>query len=165
MTTIYVTSPTTLTYEGKEYACAIGKAGFVSPEEKREGDLKTPTGTYPLRECWYRKDRVAAPKTHLIKRIITEENGWCDAPDHPNYNHHVALPFDASHETLWRSDNRYDIIIPLGYNDDPVVAGKGSAIFFHLASDDYQGTEGCIAVSLEDMVTLLSATHMRIDPA
>lgn len=39
----------------------------------------------------------------------------------------------------------------LGYNDDPVRAGAGSAIFWHIAQPDWRGTEGCVAVSAQDM--------------
>ena len=60
-------------------------------------------------------------------------DGWCDAPDDPNYNRLVSLPYPASAEHLWRDDNVYDLIAVLGYNDDPVVPGKGSAIFLHIA--------------------------------
>ncbi len=45
----------------------------------------------------------------------------------------------------------------LGFNDDPVVPGKGSAIFLHLARPDYGPTEGCIALPRDDLVGLLAA--------
>lgn len=64
------------------------------------------------------------------------------------------MPF--SYENLWREDNCYDLIIPMGYNDDPIVAGRGSAIFMHVAKPDYEGTEGCIALSREDMLAVLA---------
>ena len=50
-----------------------------------------------------------------------------------NYNRLVKLPYAASHEELWRDDHLYDLVVVLGFNDDPVVPGKGSAIFLHLA--------------------------------
>lgn len=158
----------TLTCEGTRYACAIGKAGRVAAEAKREGDHQTPIGTWRLRECWYRPDRLAAPETGLVVRPITALDGWCDDPSHPQYNQHVRLPFAASHEILWREDYVYDLIIPLGYNDDPVVAGMGSAIFLHVARPDfersnneaiahaYKGTEGCVALAVEDVLALLT---------
>jgi L,D-peptidoglycan transpeptidase YkuD (ErfK/YbiS/YcfS/YnhG family) len=37
---------------------------------------------------------------------------------------------------MWREDHLYDLVLVLGYNDDPVVPGKGSAIFLHLARPD-----------------------------
>ncbi len=153
MNEILVTSDGTLRFDGQEMRCALGKAGVT--EEKREGDNKTPLGSFPLRELWVRPDRVTLGKTIMQPRILREHDGWCDDAEHPRYNRHVTLPFEASHERLWRDDNRYNIIIPLGYNDAVPVAGKGSAIFFHIASEHYDGTEGCIAISQEDMMQLL----------
>jgi L,D-peptidoglycan transpeptidase YkuD (ErfK/YbiS/YcfS/YnhG family) len=137
------------------FRCAIGKTGAT--KDKREGDGKTPLGVFPLREVFYRPDRVTLPPLHPSFKVtaITPDMGWCDDASHPSYNLPVTLPFPASHETLWREDGRYDIIVPLGYNDSPVVAGKGSAIFFHLASADYQSTEGCVAISHADMLSVL----------
>ena len=62
---------------------------------------------------------------------------------------------EYSYEKLWREDHVYDLIIPMGYNDNPVVAGKGSAIFMHIAKPDYAGTEGCIALAQADLLSIL----------
>ena len=75
------------------------------------------------------------PSRRLPLRAIRKDDGWCDAPDDPNYNRLVKLPYPASAETMWREDHLYDLVAVLGYNDDPVVPGKGSAIFLHLARD------------------------------
>lgn len=139
------------------YRCAIGKNGLVNADEKREGDHQTPRGSYSLRACYYRADRLAEPpKTALPLVEIRETMGWCDDPAHPRYNQLVRLPFDASHENLWREDDCYDLIVPIGYNDEPIVAGRGSAIFMHIAKPDYSGTEGCVALSKADLLEVLS---------
>lgn len=163
---LQVISETQLIFNGKHYRCAIGSNGFTTTP--KEGDKATPIGIYPLRECWFRKDRVSLTATELTQRAIQPTDGWCDAPEHPKYNQHVSLPFAASHEELWRTDHSYDIMIPLGFNDDPIIAGLGSAIFFHLAKPDYSPTLGCIAISLDDMLVLLpqlsNETNMIINP-
>lgn len=64
------------------------------------------------------------------------------------------------HEALWREDHVYDIVVPLGYNDSPTVPGKGSAIFMHLAREDYAPTEGCVAVALSDMFEILRSVSV-----
>jgi L,D-peptidoglycan transpeptidase YkuD (ErfK/YbiS/YcfS/YnhG family) len=143
-----------LSFSGKTYRCAIGKGGFST--HKKEGDGATPTGVFPLRECWYRADRIKAPKIALPLIAIHQDDGWCDDPKSLDYNLPVKLPFEFSHEKLWRDDSRYDLIVPLGYNDGPIVAGKGSAIFLHIASDNYSPTEGCVAVSQSDLLEILS---------
>ena len=61
---------------------------------------------------------------------------------------------------MWRDDHAYDLIVELGHNDDPVVPGLGSAIFFHLAQPDYRPTEGCVAVSQVDMLKVLAVSTL-----
>ncbi|TAE81498.1 MAG: hypothetical protein EAZ74_05240 [Alphaproteobacteria bacterium] len=136
--------------------CAIGKGGVIDAHDKREGDGKTPLGTYPLRALYIRPDRIAdVPACGLAVTTLRSDMGWCDDPRHGAYNQLVPLPFDASHELLWREDNRYDLIIPLGYNDAPIVPYRGSAIFFHVASETYSPTEGCVAIAAHDFLSLL----------
>jgi L,D-peptidoglycan transpeptidase YkuD (ErfK/YbiS/YcfS/YnhG family) len=150
-----VLSDTELECDGKTYRCAIGKNGFTP--NKIEGDHCTPTGSFALRECWWRSDRLPhAPQTVLPLREIAQHDGWCDEPTDAHYNTHITLPFASSHETLWRDDHVYDVIVPLGYNDNPVEPGKGSAIFMHVAKPDYAGTEGCVALALPDLLEILS---------
>jgi L,D-peptidoglycan transpeptidase YkuD (ErfK/YbiS/YcfS/YnhG family) len=57
---------------------------------------------------------------------------------------------------MWRDDEVYDLVVILGYNDAPVVAGAGSAIFIHVARPGYACTEGCIGLALADLVELLA---------
>lgn len=154
-------------FGNRTYRCAIGKGGFS--QDKREGDGATPIGHWPLRECWYRPDRLSVPVTKLPRRLITQDDGWCDEPAHAQYNRHVKLPFSASHEKLWREEGVYDVIVPLGYNDAPIQPGMGSAIFLHVAQPDYAPTEGCVALALPDLLEVLAGCGegdlLRIEPA
>lgn len=150
---ITVVSPTEIEVEGQRYACRIGRNGVTA--DKREGDLKTPVGCFPLRVCYYRPDRLEAPQTGLKTIALNAADGWCDDPCDPLYNLYVTLPFAASHEKLWREDPIYDLIIPVGYNDETITPGKGSAIFMHLMREDGVGTEGCVALKREDLLKLL----------
>lgn len=148
-----------LQFGGNSYRCAIGKGGFSA--NKKEGDGCTPLGVFPLRECWYRADRIAAPETGLSTNIIREDDGWCDDPKSRVYNRHVKLPLSGgiSAERLWHDDHVYDLIIPIGYNDASPVPGKGSAIFLHVAKQDYAPTEGCVALAEKDLLALLVHVH------
>lgn len=162
-----VISDTELECNGKIYRCAIGKNGFSS--SKVEGDNCTPIGTWALRECWWREDKLpSAPKTALPLRKTQPTDGWCDAPDDGHYNQHVTFPYSASHEKLWRDDDVYDVVVVLGYNDAPAEPGKGSAIFMHVARPNYEGTEGCVALALPDLLEVLQqvdgSSHMEIAP-
>ncbi|MGF6227013.1 L,D-peptidoglycan transpeptidase YkuD (ErfK/YbiS/YcfS/YnhG family) [Inquilinus ginsengisoli] len=136
-------------------ACALGKGG-VRPD-KREGDGATPTGRFPLRRVLYRPDRGPAPTTALPCAAIAPEDGWCDEPADPAYNRPVRLPHPARHERMWRDDALYDLVIVIGHNDDPPVAGLGSAVFVHLARPDWGPTDGCVALARADLLELLAA--------
>jgi L,D-peptidoglycan transpeptidase YkuD (ErfK/YbiS/YcfS/YnhG family) len=129
--------------------CAIGPAGIA--RKISEGDGVTPLGVFSLREAFYRADRVAKPKSILPVRAIARDDGWCDATDDRNYNRLVKLPYPASAEILWREDHVYDLVAVIGFNDDPVTPGKGSAIFLHLARPDYPPTAGCVALAENDL--------------
>ena len=140
---------------GLQTHCALGKGGVRLAAAKREGDGASPIGAWPVRRVYFRPDRVDPPKSKFETIPICPWDGWCDDPDHPLYNQPVALPFEGSHEKLWRVDHVYDVIVELGYNDDPIVPGRGSAIFMHVAKQDYEPTEGCVALKLEDLLTVL----------
>lgn len=133
--------------------CSLGRGGIGNKEG--EGDGITPLGTFPLRAVMVRTDRVGLPETRLPVSKIMDNDGWCDDPDDPDYNTRISLPHSASHEKLSRDDHLYDVIVEVGYNDDPIVSGRGSAIFMHLARENYTPTEGCVGLALEDMIKLL----------
>jgi L,D-peptidoglycan transpeptidase YkuD (ErfK/YbiS/YcfS/YnhG family) len=139
---------------GRRYCCALGRTGVAL--QKREGDHCTPLGSFPLRQVFYRPDRMAAPATRLPCRALTPHDGWCDDVAAADYNRLIALPHPARHEMLWREDAVYDVIVVVGYNDAPVVPGHGSAIFLHLARDEYAGTEGCVAFARADLLAILA---------
>jgi len=146
-------------WNGREMRAALGRGGVS--REKHEGDQATPVGIFLLREVLYRPDRLSAPRTPLPLRPLSPVDGWCDAPEDPRYNRRVTLPYAASAEALWRGDRLYDVLVPLGYNDDPVIRGRGSAIFLHVARPDFGGTEGCVALSLEDLIGVLAEATDR----
>lgn len=142
-----------LRWPGGAARAACGRGGVRT--DKREGDHASPAGTFPLVRAFYRPDRLSAPTTALPLAGLRPEDGWVDAPTDPRYNTQVTLPYPASHETLWRADGLYDLIVVIGYNTAPAVPGRGSAIFLHVARPDYAGTEGCIAIAREALVRLL----------
>lgn len=143
------------------WRCALGRGGIRAG--KREGDGATPVGMLPLRRLLYRADRVAPPVCRVPVEPLSPEDGWCDDPGDAAYNRHVRLPCPARHERLWREDPLYDLIGVLGWNDDPVERGRGSAIFLHLARPDLAPTEGCIALPERDLRALLAAGLTAIE--
>jgi L,D-peptidoglycan transpeptidase YkuD (ErfK/YbiS/YcfS/YnhG family) len=146
------------TWGERRLRCALGRNGVRT--DKREGDGATPAGAFVMRQVLYRPDREAAPQTALPRQALETDDGWCDAPDDPAYNRPVLLPHRSSAENLWRDDTIYDLIIVLGHNDDPVVPGQGSAIFLHLALDDFSPTAGCIALDRSGLLTVLAEAQI-----
>lgn len=146
----------------RTFPAVIGAGGVT--ETKQEGDHATPACTLTLRRILYRADRVKRPVSGgsgpesrtLPIEPIAPDDGWCDDVAHPDYNRQITLPHPARHEKLWREDHLYDIVVVLGYNDDPIVPGRGSAIFLHLQSPDGKPTEGCLALTEPDLRELLA---------
>lgn len=143
-----------LTWQTYRVRCALGRGGVRI--DKREGDGATPAGAFPLRRLLFRTDRLDRPVTGLPVDPIRADDGWCDDPKDPAYNRPVRLPFAASHEKLWRDDALYDLVAVVGHNDDPPVPGMGSAIFLHVAKPDWGPTEGCVALTRDDLLRLLT---------
>lgn len=139
--------------------CTWGKGGIR--QDKVEGDGATPMGRFPFRHVYYRPDRLERPTTHLPLQALTQDDGWCDDPNDVNYNQFVKLPYQARHEKLWRDDHIYDIILVVGYNDTPIVKGKGSAVFVHLMRPNKTPTEGCIAFSQKDLLQVLNTATLE----
>ncbi len=153
MGTISVNASGTLEWHGRSYRCAVGRGGVAA--NKEEGDGVTPAGTFALREVRYRPDRIEALSTALPSSPLSPNDGWCDDPADAEYNRRVTVPYAKSAESLWRDDHLYDLIVVIGYNDDPPVSGKGSAIFMHVAREGYSPTAGCIALSKDDLLAIV----------
>ncbi len=154
MTDIYIVK-NKLTINGMIFKCAYGKNGFT--DKKIEGDNCTPIGSYTLRRVFYRADKITTPVVGggTVPIAINEFMGWADDKNAPQYNTMIEFPYSYSAEKMYRDDDVYDVIVEIGYNDSPPIAGRGSAIFFHIARADYTGTEGCVAVKLEHMLQIL----------
>ena len=150
-----VTAGGFLLLRSETFRTVLGRAGIRA--DKREGDGATPAGVLPLRRVLYRADRRPAPVCAVAVQPIGRSDGWCDDPAHPAYNRPVRLPIDASAEALWLADHVYDILGVLGWNDDPVVRGLGSAIFLHVARDDFSATAGCVALAAGDLLRVLAS--------
>jgi L,D-peptidoglycan transpeptidase YkuD (ErfK/YbiS/YcfS/YnhG family) len=152
-------TPVSLTYAGGRLAWPGGETRAVCGRggvraDKREGDGASPQGSFPLLYGFYRADRIAQPPSGLAMTALHPDDGWVDDPKDPNYNRLVKLPYAASHEEMWLTDGLYDLVVVIGYNTDPVVPGRGSAIFLHVAREDFSPTAGCIAIERDALARL-----------
>ena len=153
-----------LKYKNFKFRCALGKGGIKQKE--REGDFITPKGKFKLIKIYYRSDRVKKINSTLKKIKIKKNMGWCDDVSSNYYNKQIKINKKISHEKLHRKDNVYDIIVVLNYNLNPIIKGKGSAIFLHVAKKNYNKTQGCIALKKNELLHLVSkikkSTQIRI---
>jgi L,D-peptidoglycan transpeptidase YkuD (ErfK/YbiS/YcfS/YnhG family) len=142
-----------LKYKNLIFRCALGKAGIG--KKKIEGDNISPRGTFSMVKIYYRNDRVKKipSKFRLIK--ITKKMGWCNDPNSKNYNQLINLPTKYTCEKFYRKDNVYDLLIVLNYNIKPTIKNKGSAIFIHVARQNYKKTSGCIALKKNHLTKLI----------
>ena len=151
--TIFLKNKHTLRVSDFYFNCCIGKKG--SAKNKKEGDKKTPKGTFGIENLYFRKDRKKRPSTLLKCIEIKKDMGWCDDLHFPKkYNKLLKIEKKIKHEKLKRKDNKYDFLIPIKYNFKKPVTGKGSCIFIHLTKD-YKPTAGCVALKEKDFLIML----------
>jgi len=154
--TIFVKNKHTLQIDEFKFRCCIGKKGLTS--NKKEGDKKTPKGSFKIGDLYYRKDRTEKPSTLLKCIKIQKEMGWCDDIRFPKkYNKLIKIKKQIKHEKLKRKDHKYDLLIPIKYNFKKPIVGRGSCIFIHLTKN-YKPTAGCIALAKKDFLILLKLT-------
>lgn len=149
----------TLSFGDLIIPCSWGYGGILL--DKQEGDGATPVGHFPFRRVFYRADRLPKPQTLLPLKALEPNDGWCDEPEDPKYNQHVLIPYKGRHEELWREDNVYDLILVVGHNDDPIMKGKGSAIFVHICRPELTPTDGCVALSKENLLRVLKDCSLQ----
>ena len=151
--TIFLKNKHTLQLDDFNFKCCIGKKGIT--KRKKEGDYKTPLGTFTIEELFFRKDRIKKPETSLAIIEINQDMGWCDDINQPKkYNQLIKINNKIKHEKLKRGDNKYDLLIPISYNRKNPKVGLGSCIFIHLTKD-YKPTAGCIALKKKDFLIML----------
>ena len=142
----------TLILDEFKFKCSIGKKGTTS--NKIEGDLKTPKGTYSIGTLYYRKDKIYKVDTKIKKIPIKRNMYWCNDTKSKYYNKLINSYQNVTFEKMFRNDGKYDLVIVINYNTKEIIKKKGSAIFLHL-TNNYQKTEGCVALKKKDMLILL----------
>jgi L,D-peptidoglycan transpeptidase YkuD (ErfK/YbiS/YcfS/YnhG family) len=142
-----------LTAGGQTIKVALGRGGIRA--NKREGDGATPKGTFRPRQLWWRADRHPKPSTFLPVRAIGPEDAWCEDVSSRHYNQPLRRAASEGGDRLTRDDHLYDFIIEIDHNTRPRIAGRGSAVFLHLARNDFSPTAGCVSMTEAAMLRLL----------
>ena len=155
---IKVKNKDTLLFDDFIFRCVVGKKGIS--EKKREGDFRTPKGSFKLKTVYYRPDRIKHVETKLNTKKIQSDMGWCNDPLNKKYNSLIKTNEKIKHEKLYRKDNKYDILIVIDYNYRKPIPFRGSAIFIHL-TNSFKGTAGCIALNKKDLLILLKLVNKK----
>jgi L,D-peptidoglycan transpeptidase YkuD (ErfK/YbiS/YcfS/YnhG family) len=124
---------------------ALGRGGIKA--NKHEGDGATPRGTFRPVRLWWRADRGPRPATRLPVRRIRPDDGWCEERSDRRYNRPVHVAAVSTADRLARADALYDLIVEIDHNTRPRIAGRGSAVFIHLARPGFAPTAGCVALT------------------
>ncbi len=138
---------------------ALGRTGIKA--DKREGDGGTPRGRFRPLRLWWRADRLPRPRTSLPVRRIGRGDAWCEDPHDRRYNQAFRRSANEPGDRLRRDDNLYDMVIEIDHNTRPRIAGRGSAVFIHLARPGFAPTAGCIALRPRDVKMLLDRMNTK----
>ena len=139
--------------DGRPVPVALGRGGIRA--NKREGDGGTPKGIFRPVRLWWRADRHPRPPTFLPVRPIAPTDAWCEDPADRHYNQPIRLEGDRGGDRLKRDDHLYDFIVEIDHNTLPRIAGRGSAVFLHLARENFGPTAGCVSMTEAAMLRLL----------
>ncbi len=142
---------------------AVGRNGFAPINEKKEGDGRTPSGTYPIGLAFGKASQI---NTGLTYRQTRANDLWVDDVNSTQYNQWVSAPTQAtSFENMLRPDGLYDIGAVIEYNTSPVIPGNGSAIFIHIWRDHgLKPTAGCVALNQRNLRQLLAWLRADLKP-
>jgi L,D-peptidoglycan transpeptidase YkuD (ErfK/YbiS/YcfS/YnhG family) len=97
----------------------------------------------------------------LPARRIGPTLAWCDDTTDRRYNRPFQRSVGDGGDRLWRDDHLYDFIIEIDHNTRPRVAGRGSAVFVHVARPNRGPTAGCVALTRNDLQRLLAVLAPR----
>ena len=140
----------------------IGKKGFALPQNKVESDGKSPTGIFKLGKLFSYEKQT---NTLLENQQTTKDDKWIDDINSDDYNKYVHGVTNAkSFENLLLKNDAYKYCVVIEYNTDPIIKGKGSAIFFHLAIKEPNFTAGCIAIKEEYMKVVVNWLDPKQNP-
>lgn len=132
------------------FSAVIGKNGMALVGKKKESDLKTPAGLYPIGEAFGTQPLALK----MDYKYITADDKFIDDVNNKRYNTWVSGSTDAkSYESMLIEPYAYGAVI--NYNMNPTIAGKGSAIFIHLWRSPNSPTAGCIALEKKHLLMML----------
>ncbi len=131
-----------------------GRNGLRLAAERQEGDGTTPIGSFPILTAF---GQGSNPGTSMTWRQITPQSYWSGEENTYNTWVESATPISGEHLQDYRIC--YEYAMAVGFNTNPTVYKRGSAIFLHVKDPASWSSSGCVSVEREQMLALLSACH------
>ena len=133
------------------WTARVGYNGVAKPGAKREGDGKTPSGTYGF-SFFYGVD--ANPGVHFSYRHAYTYDYWDDDSSSPRYNEWVDTRTQSPGRAPEPLHNvpAYNYAAVIAYNTAR-TPGLGSAIFLHVGTGG--PTAGCVSLPTADLLKIL----------
>ncbi len=133
----------------------VGKYGIG---KTREGDAKTPVGTYHFNYAFGIADDPGC-KAFTYKKVDNNDYWSGDVRDNYQYNRMVSI---ADYPDLNKDDSehlidylfQYQYALNISYNEEG-TPNLGSAIFLHCLGDQKPYTGGCVAIPRNEMITVM----------
>jgi L,D-peptidoglycan transpeptidase YkuD (ErfK/YbiS/YcfS/YnhG family) len=122
-----------------------------------EGDGTTPIGAFGIGSVMY--GVAPNPGVAYPYHRLTCGDWWDEDPTTPSYNRFVYVlcetrpPFGGGSEALWTEVIAYRYFAVIDYNTEPIVPGRGSAIFLHVSTGGT--TNGCVGLAEPELVHTL----------
>ncbi|MEM6278950.1 MAG: L,D-transpeptidase family protein [Verrucomicrobiota bacterium] len=158
--------PVTVGQRGLGWGIGLHPGDQEGPQ-KREGDHRAPAGVYLLE---FGFGAAAFREKGFPFRQVFDRDRWVDDPASRFYNQWVVegdsrFPQDwNSAEIMKREDGLYDYVIVVGHNRNPILPGRGSAIFLHSWRAPGKSTVGCTAMETEEVKRLLQWLKKEANP-
>jgi L,D-peptidoglycan transpeptidase YkuD (ErfK/YbiS/YcfS/YnhG family) len=146
------------------YAAHVGRNGLSA--HHHEGDGTTPVGLFGFQSTMY--GVLANPGVAYPYHRLVCGDWWDEQSTSALYNHfvHVACGttpnFGGDSEALWQIVPNYDYFAVIAYNRNPIVPGRGSAIFLHVT--DGHPTTGCVSIPAAELLRILRSLRPNQHP-
>ncbi len=139
----------------------VGYGGFAPPGQKREGDGRTPSGSFGF-DFFF--GVLGDPGVQFPFRAVTGPTiVWDDDPSSPLYNQWVDTSTANAGAAPEPMDvSAYDYGAVIAYNMNPTVPGAGSAIFLHVS--DGGPTVGCVSLPTGELLPVLRWLNPAAQP-
>ena len=127
---IIIKNKNTIFLDEFKFKCVLGVNGISL--KKKEGDLKTPKGTFTLGPLFYRRDKISKIKTQLKKIPIKKNMYWCNDIKSKYYNKLITSTKFGSYEKMFRKDDKYNLVIVINYNTKKIIKKRVVQFFYIL---------------------------------